>query len=142
MRSPQSKRFHLKIDMNDLEIAFDSGVGEFSHYLDLQSGEIVMVEDRSGEAEEYDFSERYSLIPGQDSRDGYGDMEQFIEAVRDPHLRDLLGVAINGEGAFRRFRDVIARYPDDEKRWFAWKEKRTRERILKSLDSEDIELIL
>ncbi len=98
----RTKRFRLKIDMNDLELVFDSGFDGIRHYLDLQSGEIVMVEDRSDEAEEYDISERHVLISHQDSWDGYKDMEQFIEAVRNPHLRDLLAVAINGKGAFQR----------------------------------------
>ena len=38
-------------------------------------------------------------------------MEDFIATVRNPHLRELLEVAIMGRGAFRRFKDVLYNYP-------------------------------
>ncbi len=35
----------LKIDMSDLEIAFDYGGGMVSHYLDTETGEIISISD-------------------------------------------------------------------------------------------------
>src|SRR6266496_4851197 len=49
---------------------------------------------------------RYRTLPKQDSRDGYQDMQEYIESLEDEHLRELLEVAIQGSGAFRRFKDV------------------------------------
>jgi len=47
------------------------------------------------------------------SRDGYRDMELFIGTVRDPGRADRLEIAISGRGAFRRFKDVLARWPGE-----------------------------
>jgi hypothetical protein len=131
----------LKIDMTMLELAFDSGFEEIAEYLDLQSGQVVMVERTSEEAENYEFSEHYLAIPRQDSRDGYEEMEQFIETVRDPHLKELLTVAIQGQGAFGRFKYAISRYPEERDRWYQFKDQQLQARIREWLDSEDIEAV-
>lgn len=73
---------------------------------------------------------RYLPVPQQSSREGYEDMETFIETVTDEHLAELLAVAIDGRGAFRRFKDVLARYPQERERWFQFKEERLRQRAL------------
>ena len=39
----------------------------------------------------------------------YRIMEDFIETVSDAHIRDCLSIAIEGKGAFRRFKDTAAR---------------------------------
>jgi hypothetical protein len=61
---------------------------------------------------EADAENRYRMIPKQDSRDGYQDMQEFIWSLEDEHLRELLEVAIQGSGAFRRLKDVLYRYPE------------------------------
>jgi len=86
------------------------------------------------------FGERFIRVPTQESRDGYRDMAEFAEAVGDRHLQELLSVALNGKGAFRRFKDVLADYPDTRKRWFEFSEQKVRERILEWLESEEIEV--
>lgn len=58
---------------------------------------------------------------------------------RDNRLRALLDVAINGKGAFRRFKDVLQDHPDERERWFAFQKQREDHRILSWLDSEGIE---
>jgi len=68
-------------------------------------------------------------IPKQESRDGYEDMVEFAETVTNPHLRDLLDVALRGKGAFRRFKDVLLGYPAERERWFEFEGWRERERI-------------
>src|SRR5262249_6228920 len=100
----------IKIDMSDLELAFDSDFDGIVQYLDLQTGQVVMVEGRSEEAEDYEFNEQFLHIPPHDSREGYEDMEQFIETVRNAHVHERLAVAIQGKGAFGRFKATIARY--------------------------------
>src|SRR5579863_6042416 len=62
------------------------------------------------------------------SRDGYRDMERFIGTVRDPGRADRLEIAISGRGAFRRFKDVLARWPGELDRWYAFSAERQRGR--------------
>lgn len=87
-----------------------------------------------------DSNKRFLNIPTEESYKGYNDMAEFIETVEDKHLFELLSVAINGKGAFRRFKDVLGRYPDERERWFAFEEQRAKERVLEWLEDEDIEV--
>lgn len=88
-------------------------------------GELPDQEDDDSEID----LERYVEIPKQESRDCYEDMVDFAETVTNPHLRDLLDVALRGKGAFRRFKDVLSGYPAERERWFEFESRRERERI-------------
>jgi hypothetical protein len=51
-------------------------------------------------------------------------MELFIASVDDPGHADRLTIAIEGRGAFRRFKDVLACWPGELERWYAFAEER------------------
>jgi len=53
-------------------------------------------------------------------------MERFIRTVRDPGRGDRLEIAISGRGAFRRFKDVLGRWPAELDRWYAFSAERQR----------------
>jgi hypothetical protein len=55
-------------------------------------------------------------------------MERFIGTIADRDRADRLEIASEGEGAFRRFKDVLARWPDELERWYAFPEERQRGR--------------
>lgn len=88
---------------------------------------------------EQGYGTRYLAIPHADSHQGYHDMEDFIFTVSNRRLQDRLGQAIEGRGAFRRFKDVLASYPHERERWFAFKDERIRQRVLDWLESAGIE---
>jgi Uncharacterised protein family (UPF0158) len=85
---------------------------------------------------------RYIAAPVADSHEGYRDMERFILTVQDERLQDRLWQAIQGRGAFRRFKDVLAGYYREEKRWYAFQYDQVTGRILEWLESEGIEPII
>ena len=58
---------------------------------------------------------------------GYRDMAEFIDTVTDLDLADRLGIAIQGRGAFRRFKDTLARWPA-ELEWYGFSDDRQRGR--------------
>ena len=89
---------------------------------------------------ETEFGARFIRVPKQESREGYSDMSDFAETVQDERLRDLLSVALNGKGAFRRFKDVLCDYPEERERWFKYEEQQATKRVLDWLESEDIEV--
>jgi hypothetical protein len=91
---------------------------------------------------EVGFGTRYLAIPDADTREDYGDMEEFIETVEDERVQQRLWRAIDGRGAFRRFRDAIFDHEEERARWFAFRDARRRERILEWLADEGIELII
>ena len=81
---------------------------------------------------------RYLLIPQGDSHEGYRDMEAFLETVNE-RLGDRLVQALRGRHPFRAFKDVLAGFPQERERWFAFHDARVRQRVLEWLESEGIE---
>ena len=121
---------------------------EHEYYLDLDNGEILFLSEYMDNEEtrklkdqiEEDF-DRYERIPKAESHEGYEDMQAFIATVKNERLAELLEVAINGKGAFRRFKDVLLNYPGERERWFQFRDDRIQERALEWLDSIDVMLI-
>ncbi|MBL7162266.1 MAG: hypothetical protein ISS57_06645 [Anaerolineales bacterium] len=90
---------------------------------------------------EQGYRTRFIPIPRADSHEGYRDMEDFIETVQSEHLQEVLWTAIQGRGAFRRFKDVLLNYPEERKRWFEFSNARSRESAFDWLESLEIESI-
>jgi len=88
------------------------------------------------------YGSRYIRVPEADPHEGYRDMERFIYTVQDERLQNRLWQAIQGRGAFRRFKDVLADHYREQKRWYAFQSDRLKERILGWLESEGIEPII
>jgi hypothetical protein len=84
---------------------------------------------------------RFAAVPQTDSRTGYHDMEAFIETVQSKRVQDRLWDAIDGRGAFRRFKDALLSVPDERERWFAFKDVLVRQRAKEWLESLGIEPI-
>lgn len=68
-------------------------------------------------------------IPQVETHDEYNLMVEFVATVRDRHMRELLEVALDGRGAFRRFKNVLARYPEERDRWFEFRDEDLRRQI-------------
>jgi hypothetical protein len=49
-------------------------------------------------------------------------MERFIASLDDEDIADRLAIAIDGRGAFRRFKDTLSRWPELMTRWHAFSE--------------------
>ena len=88
-----------------------------------------------------EYGRRYISVEPDDSYQDYNDMDHFIATLDDDQLQDRLWRAIRGRGAFRRFKDLVARHPDVEEQWYAYTDARARERLLRWLDAHDIEPI-
>lgn len=84
---------------------------------------------------------RYIQVPSDDRMEAYHDMEEFIATVDKSGFRVSLERAIQGRGAFRRFKDVLAQSFHERERWFRFKAARVEERVREWLASEEIELI-
>ncbi len=104
----------LPVDLEMLSILLE-GDPELSTgaYLDLRTGEVcggnetdpMMVgEDAAIDVEEE--PDRWIYLAGVGSREGWRDMAAFAERQHDQSLRERLEQAIEGKGAFRRFRDL------------------------------------
>jgi hypothetical protein len=135
----------LKIELDELCSAMEDSSYEHEYFLDLKTGEFLLISDYmdDGEAERLrdkidEEPDRYERIPKAEPHEGYEDMEDFIATVEDEHLAGLLEVSIDGKGAFRRFKDVLTRYPEERERWFRFKDERMEQRASEWLDDVGI----
>lgn len=82
---------------------------------------------------------RYVRIPGRGSGEAYKIMAEFIETIKDLVLKEELINALNGKGAFRKFKDVLIGYPKERKRWHGYDAKAMKKIIIKWLRSLGVE---
>jgi hypothetical protein len=136
----------LQFDLEELRWAFEDKSGESSWVLDTETGRLLrLCEEEEDELPlpieeiEEDSTGRFLAIEPEDSSEGYRDMEEFVGTVADSRLRELLQVAIAGEGAFRRFKDVLIGAPEERERWFQFQQERVFGRIRDWLAANDIE---
>lgn len=78
--------------------------------------------------EEQSAGSRWLFVDPVGSRPGYRDMEVLIATLADEHLAEVLSDAIRGRGAFRRFKDALARDAEAHDRWYASRDDRIRGR--------------
>jgi hypothetical protein len=142
------KKKPLKIDLDELCSAIEDNSYEHEYYLDLETGEILFLSEYLDDEERGklrgridDAPHRYERIPKAESHEGYEHMVDFIATVKDERLVELLEVAINGKGAFRRFKDVLLKYPEERERWFQFKDDRMEEKAMEWLGDIDVSLI-
>lgn len=178
-----TEKRRLKVNMDDLTAVFELHFDEIQSYLDLQTGEVLQVNDETrrllemlyaelytGEGErgmpletllaqhpEIEDWEKQALLEADRVEQGYGesivavdpesyedydDMESFVYTVTDPRLANELEYAIRGRGAFRRFKDILARHPQVEAAWYAFKDARIRARVRDWLEAYGIEPVI
>ena len=122
----------LPVDLEELAGVLEGDPVEGGGRIDLRTGVVwpqpaLEYAEETGALDEDDEG-RWLWVECVGSRAGYRDMQLFIDAVDDPDRADRLGIAIEGRGAFRRFRDVLARWPELLDRWYAFSEDRQRGR--------------
>ena len=156
----------LKVDIDDITLAMES-TGEFEEnvcYLDTETGRVfsilgsVMDDVEEGNEESIkdypewmkeevidaeavlsDEKRRFVEIPKISSHEAYEFMEEFVSNIKDERIRDRLFRAIQGKGAFRRFKDTISEWPDLEKRWYEYKDESIKKEVLDWLETIGIE---
>jgi hypothetical protein len=126
----------VSVNWDELEIALTTTLGEWTCYLDVRNGEVQMLPGgRLGEDDDWPSEEEIDagLAAGHlihveplGSSVEYGWMAEFVGTVGNAHLRDLLEVALNGRGAFRRFKDVLHDHPAEREAWFAFRDGHVR----------------
>ncbi|KXB00089.1 hypothetical protein AKJ41_04430, partial [candidate division MSBL1 archaeon SCGC-AAA259O05] len=120
------EREKLEVDIGELCYTYEDAHPENSYFLDMETGGILFFSDDLVRTEggperieeiEDEIGERYITLPRTTPQEGYRDMEKFIETLEDEDLREKLYIAIDGRGAFGRFKNVLKTYPDERERW-------------------------
>jgi len=144
---PQPLLRPVRVDLEELGSVREGDPIHGGGRVDLATGQIwpqPLYEDfhadESDEEEEEEEDEaagtRWLWVDPVGSCSGYRDMQLFIATVVDEHLAELLSMAISGKGAFRRFKDAIARHPEAADPWYAFSEDRVRGRARAWLTAE------
>jgi hypothetical protein len=137
----------LKIAWPDLESAFENNAPDVHSYLNLQTGDVVTVAETTQGTP--DFQDRLDMnaplapVRPFSSREQYRWLQAFITSVEEPALRAKLGGAIDGPGAFRRFKSMLLEFPGERSRWFDFRNQCAHDRIdewLKSLGVEPVDI--
>ncbi len=119
----------IPVAWDALEDAFENNAPEVHSFLHLQTGDVTRIVDGVAEP---GMRARISRDPQQlrvnavSSREQYRWMERFIETVEEEDLHVELAQAIDGKGAFRRFKDVLISHPVERERWFTFRSERLR----------------
>lgn len=134
----------IPIRWTELETAFERNAPDIESYLDARTGEVITLTEGQPETPELRLRvianpEGYVKIEPASSREQYRWMENFVATVEDPTLRERLVIAIDGKGAFRRFKDVLLSYPADRERWFSYRGELLHWCIQKWVEREQIE---
>jgi hypothetical protein len=119
----------IPIDWEALEDAFENNAPEVHSYLHLVTGDVLRVVDGVADPQMHAriaADPNYLRIDPVSSREQYRWMERYIPMVEDPDLQGKLSQAIDGKGAFRRFKDVLMAYAPERERWFAFRSERLR----------------
>lgn len=119
----------VPIDWEALEDAFENNAPEVHSYLHLVTGEVLRVVDGVADPQMHvriASDANYLRIDPVSSREQYRWMERFIPMVDEGELRNKLTQAIDGKGAFRRFKDVLMGFAADRERWFTFRSERLR----------------
>lgn len=126
----QSKEtLEVPVAWEALEDAFENNAPEVHSYLHFDTGEVIRIVDGVADPSMHTRimnDNRYLRIDPVSSREQYRWMERFIATVEDEELRRRLNIAIDGKGAFRRFKDALMSHPVDRERWFAFRSERLR----------------
>ena len=153
------------VKLKDIIDEMDTMSDEYKVFLDKETGNIVSlsVEELSiaEELEEdEDFSdypewqrdelkealdvvlnwENYVELPDKFEIDEYSIMEEFCDYVSDSRIGDALRNAIQGRGAFRKFKDTIQRL-NIEDSWYKFKEEVFRKIAVEWCEDNHIEYV-
>ena len=157
----------LKVDLEMIASAMDDVARvDMDYYLDKETGEVIfLLVEISRYVEEVDENSRKELLDWQKKDikvaqdilftnpdryinitegapcNGYDLMVEFAETIEDELLREKLSIALDGQGAFRRFKNVIADYPDYREKWFKFRGERINKKVIEWLNSVGIEPI-
>ena len=112
-----------RLNLNKVADEFDIISSETNLFYNKEIGEFEFYNEYM-DMEDYDFEkydgDEWIAAPSQWDLDEYRIMKKFIRTVSDSHKNELLSVAIEGRGAFRRFKDTLYSV-DLVDEWYSYK---------------------
>jgi hypothetical protein len=121
----------MELDWEGLTVAFAARSMLMNHFLDCATGEVHAHLNGSPELREallHERSGRYLRIPKSTRDVDAARCRAFAPRMENAAARAkaLLALESGGPGAFR---DVLLSFPNDEKAWFVFRDRRVREEL-------------
>jgi len=117
----------LPVDLDALADLIDGGMSARGGYLDLETGNVlpgeIVDDDFDGEFADVEDDRWMEVVP-EGSREAYRDMVLFLDEIDDERLANRLSRALEGRGAFRRFRDELSKHDEPYTRWHRFRDDR------------------
>jgi hypothetical protein len=147
-------KYSLKIDIEEIKIAMINSDQET--YLDLRNGQTIIkdpedlywgIEENGSTGDEVeDVIDREGWnfllsIPSKESSEQYKVMEESIETILKDRFQQQLWEAIQGRGAFQRFKDVLLGRPAIRELWFSYQNQWLENEVLTWMKEQDITII-
>lgn len=128
------------VNLDDLCEALQDHSFEHSWWFDPETGTVDLWSDyvRDELGEKHPEDRGFVAIEALDSSDAWQDMADFAASLPDPDIRRRLERAIEGRGAFRRFKDELLDHPDLREAWFALADARMERRALQWLADKGV----
>lgn len=125
-RRPTPMLRSIPVDLEELASLVEGDPRFGGGRIDLNTGDCWPADfgDDQDDLDEDEDDDHWLFVDCEGSGASYGDMELFIDTVDDPAIADRLGIAIRGKGAFRRFKDVLSRWPEELQRYFLFSSER------------------
>ncbi|HLV26727.1 MAG TPA: UPF0158 family protein [Gemmatimonadales bacterium] len=136
----------LRINAMDLVSAFCMSEEGVSNWLDLDSGEVLLVA-AYGDAEDYpdepkvedlENSTRHLFVPPVSSDEAFDWMVRFAENVADGRVSRELLDSLQKRRPFRSFKDVLLNFPPEREAWFEFQRVRLAEAAEGWLEAQGI----
>lgn len=134
------------IELDMLEVAMEDSDLSSRYYLNLVSGKVVffsddldLSEEDEPLSEEIDESDDYIAVNRIPSHEAYQWMVDFVDemvAPSDENAAEKLSIALEGKGAFRRFKDTLYRVDEKwQQAWYQWRDKQLKAAVEEWLKS-------
>lgn len=120
----------MKLKLSDVIDTLEQSDVENRSYYNKKTGEILWSMDNNPEYSTYkeddEFDDDIIYMFGFNSINEYELMEDFIGILKNVRISNELWNAIQGRGAFRRFKDVLYEY-DLENKWYKYRDSKYKE---------------
>ena len=141
----KSEKFLDHYLLDEISMAMNNASYEMEWYLDIEGGTVILISEVYLDEEQEKLLEkieadangkRYKYIEKKPSGEGWQQMENFIHSLDDidETTRRSLFRAIEGRGAFRRFKDIIYEFGIQDK-WYEYHGREERKEVLNWLFS-------
>ena len=149
----------MKVKISKIAEEIDCQPDESSMFYNTEDGEVYLVSDYEMHIADDDdpvdnlpewqkeqiqlakqiiAGDQYIRLPDKWDIHEYSIMEKFCLKVADPKVSEALQVAIQGKGAFRRFRDVCHRFKVIDQ-WYSYKAEALKEVAIAWCEDHNLE---